>query len=72
MSKHNFTKVPLKLQQYIQDACLFDQPIDWYFVMLCVNDANKADKICCELINRLNLTVEKNGEEYRPNCLEAK
>ena len=57
-----------RLRQYIQDCCLFsNEPIDWYYVRSQTKSIKETDQVCSDLIKYLNLTIEKNGEDYIPN-----
>jgi hypothetical protein len=60
-----------RLQLHINMCIQYGEPIDWYFIRSQVDSLQEADKVCCELITQLNLAVDKNGEEYTPNCLEV-
>lgn len=59
-----------RLQKYIQDCCLFDkEPVDWYYIRSQCKSLKETNQVCADLIKYLNLTVQKNGEDFRPDCL---
>jgi hypothetical protein len=60
-----------RLQLYIQVCIMVNEPIDWYYVRSQCKNVQETDRLCADYISKLNLTVEKNGEDYTPKGLEV-
>ena len=56
-----------RLREYIQASCISKEAIDWYYVRSQTKSIKETDQVCSDLIKYLNLTIEKNGEDYIPN-----